>query len=203
MSRLIAFGCSYTYGHGLEDCHVPPNSAGREPSKYAWPSLLGKMMDLDVVNCSNPGASNAHILWKLLNFDFTEQDICVVMWSHFGRYPFGNLKYDHNIVEWTGYWNILEKYVTSLDQENLNVRNYILLHHAYLYLQSKNIKHAFMIGTSDVLSYEETNITIPSLISKKHITTLLADIALDNAHPGPKTHANIAEEYYNKLNVLY
>ena len=74
MSRLVAFGCSYTYGYGLSDCHIEPNKPGPNPSKLAWPSLLANMLDLEVVNCSNIGASNIHILWRLINFDFKNDD---------------------------------------------------------------------------------------------------------------------------------
>ena len=56
--RLITFGCSNTYGHGLPDCHVPPNEAGPNPSKVAWPQLLADRRGLECVNLGQPGGSN-------------------------------------------------------------------------------------------------------------------------------------------------
>ena len=42
MTRLIAYGCSYTYGHSLEDCVDPNNLAlpGDKPSAFAYPQQI-------------------------------------------------------------------------------------------------------------------------------------------------------------------
>ena len=54
MSRLITFGDSFTYGHGLVDCHVPEkNWQGPNPSKFAWPQVLGDMLGIEVINKSS------------------------------------------------------------------------------------------------------------------------------------------------------
>ena len=55
MPRLIAFGCSNTYGQGLEDCHILPNFPGPSPSKTAWPNTLGNLLNCsEVINQSKP-----------------------------------------------------------------------------------------------------------------------------------------------------
>ena len=184
MSRLIAFGCSYTYGHGLEDCHVEPNNPGLSHSKLAWPSLLANMLNLEVVNCSNPGASNIHILWKLLNFKFNDDDLCVVMWSHFGRQPFSNLKYNSSIIEWDNYDRSVIKRLPELEKK-----------------VSKNISHHFVIGTTDGLLYRRPIIAIPTLNDKLTIDSCLVDKALDNMHPGPKTHMAFAKKLFDNIHV--
>jgi hypothetical protein len=201
MSRLIAFGCSYTYGHGLEDCHVEPNNPGLSHSKLAWPSLLANMLNLEVVNCSNPGASNIHIFWKLLNFKFNDDDLCVVMWSHFGRQPFSNLKYNSSIIEWDNYDRGVIKRLPELEEENLVIRNFISIHHGYSYLVSKNISHHFVIGTTDGLLYRRPIIAIPTLNDKLTIDSCLVDRALDNMHPGPKTHMAFAKKLFDNIHV--
>jgi hypothetical protein len=203
MSRLITFGCSYTYGHGLEDCHIEPKSPGPNPSKYAWPNLLGQMLGLDVVNYSNPGASNIHILWKLLNFDFTDDDLCVIMWSHFGREPFSNLKYDSDNIDWDNYEDSVVKSLPTLSRENIVIRNIIDIHHGYLHLTNKNIKHLFIMGPIDALLYKLPGIKIPTLMTDIHVKKYLVDLALDGMHPGPNTHMNIAKELMDKINVIY
>ena len=83
MSRLIAFGDSFTYGHGLADCHVPvKNWAGPNPSKFAWPQVLGDMLGLEVVNKAICGSSNVQILKEILNFeDFVSYDTVIVGWT--------------------------------------------------------------------------------------------------------------------------
>jgi hypothetical protein len=204
MSRLVAFGCSYTYGHGLEDCHIEPNNPGPNPSKLAWPNLLGNMLGLEVVNCSNPGASNIHILWKLLNFDFNDDDLCVVMWTHFSRHPFSILKYDPTIIQWDDYTDkVFTNEVSDLSKENLAIRNIITLHHGYSHLLNKKIKHLFVIGsTSDLSRYTFPDIKIPTLMTDL-IIKKYPDTALDNMHPGPNTHMFIAKYLLDKINVIY
>ena len=46
--KLVTFGCSYTYGHGLPDCIMAKGRAGKRPSKFAWPYLLAKKLDMSV-----------------------------------------------------------------------------------------------------------------------------------------------------------
>jgi hypothetical protein len=49
--RLIAFGCSNTYGEGLEDCWIPEfRKHGPKPSKVAWPQILADKMGRECVN---------------------------------------------------------------------------------------------------------------------------------------------------------
>lgn len=203
MSRLVAFGCSYTYGHGLTDCHIDPNLPGSEPSKFSWPSLLADMLNVEVVNCSDPGASNIHMLWKLINFEFKKDDICVIMWSHFGRLPFSNLKYDPNNVIWENYDRSVIRSLPDIDKENIIVKNCIVMHHAYSYLEMKNIKHMMVVAPNDLKSYKFPYINIPSLNADITIQKYQSDLALDNLHPGPDTHKTIAKEIYNKINVIH
>lgn len=204
MSRLITFGCSNTYGHGLADCHVEPNLHGPNPSKLAWPSLLANMLDLELINCSNPGASNIHILWKLLNFNFADDDLCIIMWTFFGRHPFSKLKYDSSIVEWDNYETSEIKTLSELNRENIVIRNMISIHHGYIHLLQKNIKHLFIVGSPDMRLYKIPNIEIPTLINKDDtIKKYAVDKALDNIHVGPKTHMNIAKILLDKINVIH
>ena len=202
MSRLVTFGCSFTYGHGLEDCHIEPNKPGPNPSKLAWPSLLANMLGLEVMNCSNPGASNIHILWKLLNFDFKDDDLCVIMWTHFGRHPFSKLKYDSSIIDWDNYERDSIKNMHVIGDEDISIRNMITIHHGYLHLLNKNIKHLFIIGSPD-LTVKFPDIEIPTLMKDIIIKKYLVDKALDDMHPGPNTHMSIAKELLDKINVIH
>lgn len=202
MSRLITFGCSYTYGHGLQDCHIEPNIYGPSYSRLAWPSLLSNMLGVELVNCGKPGVSNLYILWNLLNFDFQENDLCVIMWTHYGRHPFTNLKYDSSIIDWDDFDSSVIKKLPALDAENIIIKNHMSMHHAYTHLLSKNIQQYFVIGSSDGLLYKQPKLKIPSLDYEITINKFQVDKALDNMHPGPQTHLAIAKELFNKINVI-
>lgn len=78
--RIVAFGCSNTYGHGLSDC----NKFGRpglSPSKFAWPALLDK----PYLNLSQPGSSNKQISMECLAQKFNETDVVIFAWTYAAR----------------------------------------------------------------------------------------------------------------------
>ena len=65
MNNLFAFGCSLTYGHGMEDNWDSNNNRPfpYSPSKKAWPFLLANMLNYNCVNLARCGASNKEILY--------------------------------------------------------------------------------------------------------------------------------------------
>lgn len=86
MKRLIACGCSFTYGQGLLDCVGFNGGPGTQPSKYAWPQVCADVLGIPCVNIAECGLGNKHIAYRILNFDFEPGDIVVVMWSFFTRH---------------------------------------------------------------------------------------------------------------------
>lgn len=202
MSRLIVFGCSYTYGQGLADCYVPPNDCGPVPSQLGWPNQLAHRLGLDLINNSAPGSSNIQILWRLLNFKFQEDDLCVTMWSHFDRHPYSKLRFDPSVIKWDEYENSFITRNGNLDVEDLSIRNYISIYNGYLHLLSKNIKHLFIVYPKDIKIFEAPKLEIPTLVKEFICPVVVEDYACDDMHPGPKTHTNIANYIYNKLHVI-
>jgi hypothetical protein len=100
--RLITFGCSITYGHGLEDCCFGQSyEPGPIPSKLAWPSLLAEKLNLECVNLSRPGFSNKAITKKILEFEYQTNDIVVVQWTFKNR---SSVFIDENQIECIGPW---------------------------------------------------------------------------------------------------
>jgi hypothetical protein len=88
MTRLIAYGCSYTYGHSLEDCVDPNNLAlpGDKPSAFAYPQQIADALGIDeCINRAVPGSGNLNILLKLLEYDYKPDDVVIVMWTNFYR----------------------------------------------------------------------------------------------------------------------
>jgi len=204
MSRLIAFGCSHTYGHSLEDCHIEPNMPGPLPSQFAWPQLLANRMNTTAINNSLSGTSNLHILWRILNFKFNQDDICVVQWTHFGRTPLTRLTYDSLEKEWLAdnYDKALMLQIEETQPEHLGLRNYLIMHHAYMYLTLNKIKHIFISSTDDLIRYKiPPALSISTLREKIKFTRL--DLALDKQHAGPKSHVLLAYLLYNTINELY
>ena len=83
MKRLIAFGCSNTYGEALYD--IFDQEYNSCTSEYAWPNVLAGKVDKQCVNMGECGASNKKICYNIHNFDFQPDDIVVIMWTYLNR----------------------------------------------------------------------------------------------------------------------
>ena len=69
--KLVTFGCSHTYGHGLSDCIAEDGSNGPTASQQAWPSILSGLTDMKVDNASRPGAGNLMITKAIVDYVLT------------------------------------------------------------------------------------------------------------------------------------
>ena len=211
MSRLVAFGCSTTYGHGLPDCTIG-TGAGPEPSQFAWPVKLAEKLGRTPVNMSKPGAGNTEILWKMFNFDFEPDDLCIVMWSYFTRselfmytddpngmrirenrdnprfYQDEDIFLDHNIIA-----NLLTMDHGARYLNDLNIRSYAYIGPYRVSSKDKIVSGEFYFKTND-------RINIPNLDLSFCIRQCVVDQGLDIIHPGVKTHELIAETLYEKIN---
>lgn len=198
-NRLITFGCSHTFGVGLIDIYPEKT----KPSKYAWPNVLGNLLNYTVCNESKPGAGNAEIFDNILRYQFRPNDLVIIMWSHFVRF-------DHLIIE-NGYlpkrqWKEIGT-KTIIDSEYHNAyKNYLTFQHCELLLSSQQIEsYSFLSWYSDEILYPKPNfISIKNLIDIK-INDMIVDKALDDLHYGTESHKNIAHSIYDriKLNVLH
>lgn len=94
--KLVVFGCSFTYGHGLPDCLDGNNiGPGSKPSKFSWANHLKTSLGLSkLTNKGIPGASNKIILNEIVNYDFKKEPTkVVILWSNFER---KTIFYSHN-----------------------------------------------------------------------------------------------------------
>jgi lysophospholipase L1-like esterase len=210
MKTIFAFGDSYTYGHGLEDCWVKQGHdyrVGPMHSQYSWPSLLAKDLVYDLKNYSNPGSSNLAILHKILNTNFDKDSICIVMWSYPNRDMIFNKDYVpnkelfvkktdtiNNIIH-VGNWiesELSKIWMLTHNDTDLIMRSWYHIHHANLYLASLKIPHYNLFVHYPMLKdYHPAYVKIPFKdIKVDHFI----DKALDGNHPGPMTQQRIAKD---------
>ncbi len=188
MSRLVSFGCSYTYGTAL------PNT------QQSWPFILGKLLKMPVANEAKPGSGNLEILWDILNFKFERSDVCFVMWSHFSRdYIFhqsGRHKRIHNNDA-----KLTKNWLLTHTDYDANIRNWLYIHHADSYLKLKNILVFHLFGGN----YKQERFSSPQCIDLKNIVDIEFenfDFGNDNSHPGPESHKILANEIYKSVQGL-
>lgn len=189
LNRLVAFGCSHTFGIGLVDTYPEKIT----PSVHAWPNVLGSLLNYTVCNEGKPGAGNAEIFDNILRYEFRPSDLVIIMWSHFVRF-------DHMVIQ-NDYLPKRNWKKTIIDSEHHNAyKNYLTLQHCELLLSSRQIKsYSFLAWSSDQLSYPKPNfIDIKNLIDIK-VSDMITDKALDGVHFGSKSHNNIAQSIYNRI----
>ena len=206
--RLVAFGCSYTYGSGLSDCFVPPKGNGPIPSKFAWPQLVANELNLECINMSLPGASNKEILNTLLNFKFDSSDVFIVMWTFLERWciltdsevPDKSFSFNNSSLE-----NIMQ-YDKVFTTEDLQLDFIYRANFAKLYLDKLNLKNYHLsVNPEDIcpkvmpkwnnVDFVDVNLALISSWTPK---------ALDTGrnyggHPGPKAHRIVATELIKEL----
>jgi hypothetical protein len=211
MSRLVTFGCSHTYGHGLEDCLTANNQPGQHPSKFAWPVILGTMMELATVNMSEPGSSNLRILHDILNFEFQEDDQIIVLWSHLDRDLIFLEKpdyYNGPLTRPIGSWNSgsnksdIESWINVHTHYDMKIRSLLYVHHAEKYLETLALKNNHFSAQDDLFE------NIPSYIKFNNIHNtplwdpiMSAPRANDNSHMGIEGHNQVAKAVYKTLKL--
>ena len=198
MSRLIAFGCSYTYGHGLEDCVDEFMMPGPTASKLAWPQLLADKLNLECINEGQPGASNKQTWYKIINYKFRITDLVFILWSTNERHCIINKDYT---VDQIGHW-VKSKpskmyYKHLFNEVDQAIDSNLRIEHCTYHLINKGIIHYNMLFRKDTID-RPSNATIldTNFRTIKHGMPR----AVDKLHPGKEAHKKFAQEIYGEIN---
>jgi hypothetical protein len=189
--RIVAFGCSYTYGHGLPDCLDNNGRPGPNYSKLAFPILLAQKLDYECINLGKSGNSNKEIWNDILNFDFKEGDIALVTWTYYSRFCI----IKSNTTQRINPWNDRDKpfYMNYSNRNDMLLDFYTRLNHVNTYLQNKNIKSLnYVIENHEDKSPEWNTVDILGLFEK-------IDEADDRCHPGERSHIVFADKIHNHI----
>lgn len=204
MSRLISFGCSFTYGQSLPDCTDPNDywGWGENPSIYAWPNLLAQHLNIKCVNQSAPASSNVKIYDQILNFNFCPGDLVFIMWSQPERSMLFSETGDHyNFGPWMD-TEITKKFYSVHSNHDCLQRSHHCIQHIELYLKSKNlffkqssIDYHYLARHSElVLPTEFLNIDVPYIVNTY-------GTSFDNSHPGIDSHEQICNELLKEIQL--
>ena len=217
MKRLLTYGCSNTYGESLPDCLPTGNEKDRmpPPSQFAWPKVLSQKLRRECVNLSRSGSSNKEIHLRIVETDFKEDDIVVVLWTHHNRSCFiadttasngkpiinkllpGWIEKRSNIPKWRRIYNqgYYELYHTN---ENARYESQISIDHAYKHLEAKGIKNFHFTFDGKVISSKIFN-TYSWFTAPVNNLNLIEDVGQDGYHPGLLAHVDIAEKMHARI----
>ena len=200
MSRLITFGCSFTFGLGLHD-----------PSSQSWPAILGKLVNRTVINNGSPGSSNLEILSRILSFKFHKDDLVVIGWTYCNRDVIFNKDGTYEkITPWVDD-SISEMWLKLHSEHDIEVRSGMNIHHAELYLDNLKIKNYGFWAVPGPGAKIDRFLTavfnngprLPVFVKKNTLhkgVMNLVDLASNNSHPGPLSHNTAAEKLYRIIN---
>lgn len=208
MNKLITYGCSFTYGEGLSDCwNIKTKKAGDKPSKYAWPHLLSKKLNVSYDNRGKPGTSNKFICNSILNTKFDTNDLVVILWTFFNRTCIlENQNMPLRIIN-----SDVENYDISARQRNFSkewfktfyytydtlFENYLKINYTNAHLNNQNVKVCNFILDRNL------NFEIPIWNNVDCVPIHLdydLPLAMDNKHPGIQAQGNIADKIYYTVN---
>jgi len=201
--RLVAHGCSYTYGCELEN-----------PNETAFPVLIGKKLGYEVDNLAIPGTSNDRIIKDIINYK-EKIDLLIVCWTCETRFELGHFTGDIEKFGWNLVTPVKNKTLNKvLTTEYLNWDFYtdrMFYQHVLLqtYCEHHNIPYVFCYGVQNIKTLErhqETDTHVKSLVnwnkwytpneSFRTQTKYKFDYSWDD-HPLEEGHAFFAENLYN------
>lgn len=196
MSRLIAFGCSFTWGTALPDESGSKHGDPIQISDLSWPALLSKSLNRELVNMAVPGGSNKRILQSIVEFDYQPTDIAIVMWTT----PTRSTVFRKNIQDQRQY------HVNSM--ADINDSLFFRIHHPYDleysdmlhiiagtgFLRDQNIAGNIQSSIGDLWTIEPKWFESyrPKIQFSPQFTV---DYALDQAHPGINSHQLMADQF--------
>jgi hypothetical protein len=200
INRVVAFGCSFTYGSGLPGCKTGNNTTkiSSKPAKQSWPFELGKLLNVEAVNKGVPGSSNIEILYHILNFDFQPNDFVVVMWSLPNR--------DMHFISGTkkikpyrqlGVWmsarsGYIAEWLSRVEPVDSIIKSWLYMHHADLYLKSLNLKYIHFPAFPHELSEHRPDFIGP--IDNLYTDGISCiDECKNDRHPGPLSQIETAK----------
>jgi hypothetical protein len=202
--RLIAFGCSNTYGVGLEDCwdSKKETSKGYPPSKLAWPEHLSKLLGAECVNASRGGSSNRELWWRIINYEFQPDDIAVVLWTYPNRdcVIFDNNQLPEQLTDWHRNKTIQRFVVETYNEHDKRIESHTYIHHANLITQKYVPLYNFSAMEAQLCPYPKWQ-QFPILYDLEKIYSV-SDRALDDEHPGPECHRLLSQEMYVKIDLI-
>jgi len=190
LSRLITFGCSHTFGEGLDN-----------PNKESWPVKLSKLLDKPLINKGIGGCSNRKIQHNVIQTDFNKDDIVIILWTYADRYHFfTDEKNEAPLINvWSKNKHSLNWYKYFHTEYNETFDNKTIVNQVNLYLKEKGIEpYNFLVSNEYQYYYDITNLkTIDIDFTHEYLNKY--ERSKDGWHMGSKGHKTLARDIYKRI----
>ena len=185
----------------LEDCRVPHI---QPPSKYAWPAVLGKILNVTVHNLSYPGSSNKQILFKILNTKFLKNSLVIIHWSYFNRYCIlpSDITRTVQIGTWLPKTDDVNKffYKKFYNENDMILDSIFRMNYAKQHLDNLSLLNLHL-NMDDIKTFPDWNSVKFLDLSIQRVRNLYPR-ATDKKHPGAKAHTELAKLLYKHIKSL-
>lgn len=167
MTKLVAFGDSFTFGSELSD------QDDEFHSNLTWSALTAKNLNFEYECMAIGGSSNQGILRSLINYlQYNMKPDCVIaiMWTFTSRFEYHDLKSN----DWKNVSSLMEKYDTDVknfykiignNEINELYTSYLSFLTAQQLLKSKSIPYIFTTADSGLFDrfFSKNNETVYAL----------------------------------------
>lgn len=152
VKRLIAHGCSFTYGEELAD-----------PALSSWPALVAKDLGVACINLAKPSYSNDAIVQDIVRIDPDQDDLVIICWTSYlrmylqdtnGWYTTVLTRGSTAGIDWQRRNRIIDDLRTSNADEWLYERWLMQIILLQSFLDAKAIKYLFLSAFDNQTRYE-------------------------------------------------
>jgi len=177
---LLANGCSVAHGTEMVDCPIIDEYIDGNPSKFAWPQLLGDELLLETKNISKPGGSNErisrttieHVLTLLKQYK-NDEILVGIMFSHMNRFEYPDD--GSNFWNTYGHWYIDNK-IDEKFVERIILNDYYMIyktlqsiHALQMFLHNHNICYFMSFIKSSVTHGENNHMSFMSELDFEYL----------------------------------
>lgn len=178
ITRLRAWGCSFTWGVGLDS---PKPLWRQQASVKAWPSLVAAGLGIDSENHAEPGASNVWIADQIISASFTSSDLVIVMWTWPERTTRNMQQVQHQHILANSRSQLFEHWLRVHTESDIRAQDRMFRMAAAQHLESLQVPFIQL----DVLAQTSSWADLP--------------LGLDHCHPGPEWHERIKGQILREL----
>jgi hypothetical protein len=202
--KILITGCSHVAGHGFED-----NIDGAGHSKYAWPAIIQRNYDVEVIDLSTGGASAPSCIEGVQTFNFKKSLSAIMVMlpdssrtlqkiSQNGRVEDQNYHYNYIAIDvrWNKIMSAYQKVCHNPRVETINMLSYA----GYLKYISTTYNIPLWLTVSSSNDYEfllKNNIQLSTPIDWVTYCGDRGFPRLPDGHWGHETHQTFYQEFIN------